>query len=485
MGRLVGARPLRTANGASHRSPQRTPAGQIGYTGEPMVSRFDKRRIGFAAGLYLLSTLVFFAFAGKGRLTEHTPFNHYAHLADAWLHGRMDLAHGAPAYAQGNDFAVFEGKTFISFPPFPAVLMLPWVAIAGSPEAFLDGQFIAGLAGLAPALVFLLLEALRDDGRSVRDTAENATLALLFAFGTVFFFTAVQGTVWFAAHVVGVVIAALFLLASLGGRHPLLAGLALACAWTTRPGLLLYAPFFLYEALRVPGEDHEEPGSWGQGVIAAVRRALLTRSVLAKLVVFATPVIASFAIAAFYNHARFRTWSPFAFGHEHLTVVWHERIARWGLFGYHYFAKNLGIFLTSMPWAPARNAPAGEPIFRVNEHGLALWFTTPLYFWLFAARRKQPLTWALALVALGPCLLDLSYQNSGWRQFGYRFSNDYAVPLFVLLATSRMNLRSAVVAAACAWSIAWNAWGAWSFDRMEFDRYYFREGSQSVLYQPD
>ena len=66
-------------------------------------------------------------FAGPQRLTEHTPFNHYALLADAWLHGRQDLANGAPAYAMDNDFAEFQGKTYISFPPFPAVLMLPFV----------------------------------------------------------------------------------------------------------------------------------------------------------------------------------------------------------------------------------------------------------------------------------------------------------------------------------------------------------------------
>ena len=450
-----------------------------------MHTRFDRRRLGLAAALYAMSTLVFMAVAGKARLAEHTPFNHYAHLADAWAHGRLDLANGAPAYAQGNDFAVFEGKTFISFPPFPAVLMLPWVAVAGSPERFLDGQFIFGLAGLAPALLFLLLEALRDDGRSDRSEREHAFLALLFAFGTVFFFTAVQGTVWFAAHVVGVVVSLAFLLASLGGRHPLLAGLALAAAWTTRPGMLLYAPFFFYEATRVPGDDTHETSSWGRGLFPAVRNALLTPRVWTKLALFTAPVLASFAIAGAYNHARFRTFSPFAFGHEHLTVVWHDRIARWGLFGYHYFAKNLGIFLSSLPWAAARNAPPGEPLFRVNEHGLALWFTTPLYLWLFGARRKQPLTWALVLVALGPCVLDLCYQNSGWRQFGYRFSNDYAAVLFVLLATSRMRFSSPLVVLACAWSLAWNAWGAATFDRAEFDSYYFREGTQSVLYQPD
>ena len=39
-----------------------------------------------------------------------------------------------------NDFAEFQGKTYISFPPFPAVLMMPLVALAGSPEDFMDRQ---------------------------------------------------------------------------------------------------------------------------------------------------------------------------------------------------------------------------------------------------------------------------------------------------------------------------------------------------------
>jgi len=98
-----------------------------------------RRRLLLAALVYLVSSAVYAAFAGPSRLAEHTPFNHYALLADAWLHGRQDLAHGPPAYAQNNDFAQFNGKTYISFPPFPALLMLPFVKLAGSPENFRDG----------------------------------------------------------------------------------------------------------------------------------------------------------------------------------------------------------------------------------------------------------------------------------------------------------------------------------------------------------
>jgi hypothetical protein len=41
-------------------------------------------------------------------------------------------------------------------------------------------------------------------------------------------------------------------------------------------------------------------------------------------------------------------------------------------------------------------------------------------------------------------------------------------------------------ALAAAWGIAWNAFGAVTFGRGgAYDRFYFGEGSQTVLYQPD
>jgi hypothetical protein len=80
--------------------------------------------------------------------------------------------------------------------------------------------------------------------------------------------------------------------------------------------------------------------------------------------------------------------------------------------------------------------------------------------------------------------MDLLYQNPGWRQFGYRFSNDYAVFLFVLLALSARPMRWWFGAAA-VWGIAWNLFGAVTFNKSRFDRFYFRDGSQSIVYQPD
>jgi hypothetical protein len=455
-----------------------------------------KRRLALAVLVYLVAGSVYAAFAGSERLAQHTPFNHYALMADAWLHGRQDLPHGPPAYAMNNDFAEYKGKTYISFPPFPAVLMLPLVALAGSPENFRDGQFVIWLAGVGPAVLFLVLEKLRRTGRSSRSERENLLLTGLFAFGTVYFFTAVEGTVWFAAMVVAVGCQALYVLFALDAERPLLAGAMLAASMLCRPHIVLAAPFFALEAARVASREFPPAGGGtGEGSALTRLRAFARGLDLPRLsrtyAVFALPILAALAFNAWLNHARYETWSPFDPGHEYLTVGWRGRIVRWGLFGYHFLGKNLGIALSSLPWLPAKDdVPAFGAPFKINEHGLALWFTTPIYFWLLWPKRfdGQPdRKWLYVVTAISaalPAALDLLYQNSGWRQFGYRFSNDYAVLLFVMLAIGARPMRG-LFAACAAWGVAWNTFGAATFDKAAFDRFYFRDGSQSVVYQPD
>jgi len=451
----------------------------------------ESRRVLLALALYLVTAAVFATFAGPDRLSEHTAYNHYALLADAWIHHRQDLARGPPPYAMNNDFAEFEGKTYISFPPFPAVLMVPFVRLAGSPENFRDGQFVVWLAGIAPAALLLVLEKLRRTGRSSRSEVENVVYCVLFAFGTVYFFSAVEGTVWFAAMVVATGAAALYTLWALDAERPFLAGAMIGVAYLSRPPVLWTSLLFGLEALRVSIRDGLPlDGSPATRMRQALAR-LDARALALRYSLFAAPILLAFAVMAWMNWTRYHRPSPFPFDHAFLTVAWRSRIAKWGLLGYHYLGKNLGIALTSLPWLPPKDGAAGfgAPL-KVNEHGLALWFTTPLYFWLLWPKRfdGQPdrkwLYVTIAMSAALPATMDLLYQNTGWRQFGYRFSNDYSILLFVLLAIGARPMRF-LFAAAAAWSIAWNAFGAATFDKARFDRFYYRDGSQMIVYQPD
>jgi hypothetical protein len=80
--------------------------------------------------------------------------------------------------------------------------------------------------------------------------------------------------------------------------------------------------------------------------------------------------------------------------------------------------------------------------------------------------------------------MDLCYQNSGWLQFGQRFSNDYAVLLFAMLAVGGYRLGKRFWTLAIV-GVAINAFGALTFDRHGFERFYYTDNSQQTIFQPD
>jgi hypothetical protein len=434
-----------------------------------------RRQFAFALGVYACFTLTALLVAPATLWAGHTPYNHFALLAESWLSGRLDLGGPPPAYTGNNDFALLDGRYYVVFPPFPALLVLPLVALFGSAEKVRDGLFFLLLSGSGPALLFLALEKLRQCGDSLRSERENLLLVGSFGFGSVYFFSAVQGTVWFAAHVVGVALTALYLLFSIRAERPLLAGLCLGLGFATRSPLLFAAPLFVFEAVRAAAPSDavcplERPLEYAR----SLHRARLVRS----LGLFALPIVGVVGLTLLHNAARFA--DPFEVGYRYLDVVWQARMQKWGLFSYHYLAKNLGVLLTSLPWVPGeRGAP-----FTINQHGLALWVTTPLYLLLLWPKRRPKLSIALVSTALCVALPSLFYQNTGWLQFGYRFSNDYAVFLFALLALGGYRFGRGVLLLA-AWGVLVNAFGALSFGRAGYARYYFAEPSQRIVYQPD
>lgn len=443
------------------------------------ASRFWERPIATALAIYAVVTLVYFVTMAPERRTAHTPFNHFALLAEAWLKGRLDLGGPPPEHTGNNDFAVVGGRWFVSFPPFPAALILPVVALVGSAARVRDGLFFLLLAGVAPAVLFLALDALSRAGRSPRSRVDNVALALAFALGSVYWFSAVQGTVWFAAHVVGAALASTYLYASIGAAYPVVAGLALGLAFATRTPLGFAFPFFAFEAARASlrPPSNGDPGDASRPALRDLWARLDRGALARRLVAFGAPAAALLALLLWHNHARFG--DPLEFGHRLLAIVWRPRIEKWGLFSYHYLGRNLAVVLTSLPYL----GTAGVP-FQINGHGLALWVTTPLYAWAVWPKRTSPTFWALAVTAAAVAAPSLLYQNTGWIQFGYRFSNDFAPFLFALVALSGRRFGPPFWLL-FAFAVAVNAFGAVTFQRAGFEKYYFLERTQRILHQPD
>lgn len=302
-----------------------------------------------------------------------------------------------------------ERTYYVSFPPAPALVMMPFAALSGYDTN--DVMVTLLFAGLNAVLLFLFLQLLVTRGHSVRSRRENVWLVALFAFGTVVFFSSIRGEVWFTALVFGVTFNLLYMLAALDLKHPVLAGLMLGLGLATRTPIAFCVVFFAWQ-LFFPGNRWEKD-RW--------------RAILAKGTLFAVPILAIGALLMAYNHARFG--SAFEFGHSYLTGGAQRKIIANGLFSTHYLGNNLRYALVN---TPVFNGTT--PYIHLSGHGLGLLITTPALFLLARPKRFVSLGVVLWITVAAAAIPGLLYQNTGWEQFSYRFAMDYLPYLVALLA---------------------------------------------------
>lgn len=466
-----------------------------------------------ALAIYVLCTGVYAAVAGQ-RLLRQSTDTHFVYLAEGWLKKRLDLGGppphtndwaeveyltlkdgrtvaGQPLRTQPGRFRTLDGKYrdmpaeivakrdkkyFVSFPPFPAVLMLPLVAVFGLRTN--DVLFSVLLAGVGPALLYVALRRLprrlsrpgakAADDDSPEDAAAEAEadrdlwLVVMFAFGSVYFFTSVLGQVWFTAHVVSIALCGLFLLCTLPPRWPLLAGALCGALMMTRPAMAAVALLWGAELVRQHAPDGRYPLSRAQ--LLAVR----WRPVLLALLGFIASALVVVVPGLVHNVLRFGR--PLEFGHSYLQTMQADNIQRFGLVNYQFLSRNLAVAFTLLP----KILPQ-PPFVQVSFHGLSLFITTPVLLYLLWPEREpekglqdsRPLRVLLWLTAAPIALFALLYQNTGYVQFGYRFSLDCMLLLVLLLrlgsprAICTRRFQILVVA-----GIAVNLFGAVTFGRM-------------------
>ncbi len=409
-----------------------------------------------ALGLLLLAALVYFS----SNPTRYDFYDHFVWQADAFLHGRAEIAYPVSEGPYRNDYfqdvlPVAPGLAQVPFPPLPAIVLLPFVAVWGLGT---NGAAVAaGLGAVNVALCWLML-------LGVTPRRSAALLGTLFyGFGTVAWYAAMLGTTWFLAHTVAS--ACLFIAIAIAvradgrraaTRRQLAAGIAFGLAATARLTTLFGAPFFVF----VGGG-----GSWLRRAVAAGSGALL-------------PVV----LLLGYN--LITTGALFHPAYDYLYEVEYRPRPElvnpdWAIEDPRYIPQNAAIMLGQPPSIPLLHDPAcaGEaitpgslldrdcPLLRPDPIGMSILLTSPAYLLMIPVLWRQwrrRIVAGSALAMLSIALIDLMHFSQGWVQFGYRFSNDFApfAVILVALGIARLGVGAISVGLVAA-SIAVNAWGVY------------------------
>jgi hypothetical protein len=355
---------------------------------------------------------------------DPTPFNHYVLLADAFLHGRLDIGN-APLYIEKT---IFHGKQYVIPPPFPALLLMPYVAVRGTQANQSVASYLVG--GIAAALIVLLASRLMVRG------SDAAWLGVLAAFGTIVWYLSAAGSTWYFAHVVVVAVLTVGLLESVGQRRPLIMGTALGLAYLTRQTSVMVFPYFLLATMP----------QWAPRGLRALRGIDL--NYLNRLF---GPLAVAIVLYGLYNWLRFGTIADVA--NAWRPGILDEPWFSLGLFNPRYIPRHVAVLFAKLPAVVSH-----PPYLLVPWTGLAIWVTTPAFVYALRA----PLTLETAagwLGILAASSVIFMYGNPGVSQFGYRFATDF-YPLLILLTMRGMGTRlSAPAKVLIALSVLVNLWG--------------------------
>jgi hypothetical protein len=349
-----------------------------------------------ALAIFLGTTLLLYA--SNPRVPD--AYKHHVYVADAWLHGRTWVQGYPPHY---HDWITVDGKVHSPFGPTPAILLVPFVWWWGT--AFNMNVFSMGVAGLNTALCWLLL---RDVGVGPRRAALGT---LVFAFGTVNWYTAIIGTTWFLSHLC----VELFLLVALreifGRGRSLLVGAAFGFAVLSRVNVATAAPGVL---LLLIDRQTARRGLGAFFGLEGLRRAVL----------FGIGLVLVLSIELGLNYVRFG--NPLETGYGVAAKIYLASRTH-GWYDWRYLPRHLYVSIFK-GWEWVDDFPWLKP----SPEGLSIVLTSPILLYAFAApwrERTVRLLWltvALTVAALFP------YFYQGWVQFGYRYLLD-ALPYGIIL----------------------------------------------------
>ena len=335
----------------------------------------------------------------------------FFYLADAFIHGRTWLTFQPGPY----DVIIVDGRFFVPFAPFPAIALMPVVAIIGAVTA---DQVQSGINALLAAggvgLCWMLLGRI-----GVRRLVDRLALTILFGFSTQIMWVTTRGGVWHTGHLIATILTFACLIELYGRQRAWLIGLFAGAAFLTRAPLAFAIPFYALMLDARPGLPTSDAVG---GYIASARRSTTLR----RWVGLGLGVLP--AIVAFFAYNQIRFGSPWESGYGLATLPeFLQRQRALGLFALAHLPMNLDYFLFHLP----RLIPT-FPFFKPDGLGMSVLITSPGLLFATQADWRRPRSWWLAGATIAVLIPTLLYYGGGWLQYGYRYFLD-SVPFVMAL----------------------------------------------------
>lgn len=331
-------------------------------------------------------------------------YNSYTKQCIAWLNGRLDLGQNYPWL----ELAVFQGKYYVSFPPFPSYVFLPFVLFLGenNPESLLN--ILIALIG-----VIYCTRIASEYGLSKLYT----TLLPIFLYigGAVIQIVLTNG-VWFIAQNMALTLSLMSIYYAKTDKKGL-SVFTLCCAAGCRPFQIIYLPLIIY--IYIHNSERK---------VVNLKEYLLTRT---YVFIPSAVLVMSYAILNFL-----RFGNIFEFGHNFLPEFTNSE---YGQFHYTYILQNLYnlVRLPEFHFDTKMNIP--------QFNGMNILVCFPIIIWcMFVVYKTNAAKKFNLLVVLCMALHILSlvsHKTMGGYHYGNRYIIDVLPAVYATVCNADLDVK--------------------------------------------
>ena len=359
-----------------------------------------------------------------GTLLSYNCWDSYSLQAMSWLSGRLDMGKNY----EWLELAVYNGKYYLSFPPLPSVVMLPFVLLFGEKT---PSNLVSALYGIFTAMIAykILKKAGMKRGGAV-------FFAIAYVWGSNMLWLSTSGGVWFLAQGLNMLLltaCVYFAQQKMRVAAYAMAALAVGC----RPfSVCMFLPLMAYFYMA----DKDRPMA---DRIRGQIRSLIIPAFIALCYML-------------YNYVRFG--NVLEFGHNYLPEFTESEK---GQFSLSYILPNLYNLLLR-PVTLRADLTLEYPLF----DGFMFYIANPMFLIWFAAvvkdvlqKKLDAVRLCIVIAILAELLLLCAHKTLGGWQFGARYTVDM-LPMALMYLLLKKDESGGISAFIMAAGMMFNLYGA-------------------------